>query len=90
MTMPHVRSGERHPCRCCGYLTLTGRPGSYQICQVCQWEDDPAVDWDGPDAVSGPNHVSLHQAQRNFADFGAVSEDCRRLARAPLPHEVPD
>jgi hypothetical protein len=90
MTMPDVTPGERHACPCCGYVTLPGRPGSYEICPVCRWEDDPAVDRDGPEALSGPNHVSLRQAQRNFADFGASSEKRRRHARAPLPHEIPD
>lgn len=87
--MDDVRQGERNACPCCGYLTLTGRRGSYEICLVCRWEDDPAAGWDGPDALSGPNHVSLRQAQRNFADFGAVSEKRRQRARAPLPHEIP-
>ncbi|WP_239145206.1 CPCC family cysteine-rich protein [Actinoplanes couchii] len=25
---------------CCGHLTLTGPPGSRQVCRVCGWEDD--------------------------------------------------
>ena len=28
------------PCPCCGYLVFSERPGSYDICQVCGWEDD--------------------------------------------------
>jgi hypothetical protein len=28
-----------------------------------RWEDDPAVDWDGPDAHSGPNHMSLNEGR---------------------------
>jgi hypothetical protein len=89
MTMPYVTPGEPHACLCCGYLTLKGRPGSYSICPVCLWEDDYATYRDGPNALSGPNHVSLHQAQRNFADFGASSEKRRQRARPPLPHEIP-
>ena len=87
--MDEGRSGERHACLCCGYLTLEGRQGSYEICPVCRWEDDYATYQDGPNALSGPNHMSLRQAQRNFAAFGAVLEERCQRARPPLPHERP-
>ncbi|MFB7475210.1 CPCC family cysteine-rich protein [Kitasatospora sp. NPDC056184] len=32
------------PCTCCGHLVFEaadGWPGSYGICPVCSWEDDP-------------------------------------------------
>lgn len=33
---------ERFACPCCGYKTFIEEPnGSYDICQVCSWEDDP-------------------------------------------------
>ncbi|HEI2325144.1 TPA: hypothetical protein SI485_004590, partial [Escherichia coli] len=30
---------DLYKCPCCGYLTLPER-GQYDICPVCQWEDD--------------------------------------------------
>jgi hypothetical protein len=46
--------------------------GRYDVCAKCGWEDDPAVEWDGPDAVSGPNHMSLRAAQKNFKRHGTM------------------
>lgn len=28
------------PCPCCGYFVFVEQPGSYDICDVCGWEDD--------------------------------------------------
>ncbi|WP_350277131.1 CPCC family cysteine-rich protein [Kribbella sp. HUAS MG21] len=30
----------KYPCPCCGYLMYDEEPGSYEICEVCGWEDD--------------------------------------------------
>ena len=50
-------------CPCCGYKTLNEKPpGTYQICNVCWWEDD-AVD---PDYVGGANDESMRTYQRDF------------------------
>lgn len=42
------------PCPCCGCLTLR-EPGAYEVCEVCDWEDDPLARRD-PDTPSPPNH----------------------------------
>jgi hypothetical protein len=39
--MPHLQ--QRDQCPCCGYYTLDGR-GGYDICPVCFWEDDSALE----------------------------------------------
>ena len=50
-------------CLCCGYKTLEEEPpGTYYICEICDWEDDTC---DG-----GANQVSLKQAKRNFEKYG--------------------
>ena len=50
------------PCPCCGFLTLEGEYGSYVICPLCDWEDDP-VQLANPTSEGGANKKSLVQAQ---------------------------
>ncbi|ATQ76845.1 hypothetical protein CR152_21705 [Massilia violaceinigra] len=61
-------------CPCCGYRSLQER-GAYDICHVCFWEDDGTTD---SERISGPNHMTLGEAQRNFRRIGAVTEAFRR------------
>lgn len=81
--------GRRFACPCCGFLTLDEAPsGTYDICNVCFWEDD-GVQFRDPDYEGGANTVSLNQARENFQLHGA-SEPCfRSNVRAPLPEEQP-
>ena len=51
------------PCPCCGFLTLEGEYGSYAICPLCDWEDDP-VQLANPTSEGGANKKSLVQAQQ--------------------------
>ena len=57
-------------CPCCDFRTLSTR-GGYEICPVCQWEDDGGRE---PDRLSSPNHMTLREGRSNFARFGASSE----------------
>ena len=50
------------PCPCCGFLTLEGEYGSYAICPICDWEDDP-VQLANPTSAGGANSKSLAKAQ---------------------------
>jgi hypothetical protein len=52
-----------YPCPACGFLTFTEPPGSYSLCEVCNWEDD-AVQLRHPALRGGANHDSLVEAQR--------------------------
>lgn len=62
---------KKYTCPCCGYKTLAeGTRDSYEICNVCYWEDD-SVQNEDPDFEGGANEVSLRQAQRNFKIYGA-------------------
>jgi len=66
-------SEERYPCPCCGHLVFDGPPGSEDICLVCFWEDDRnQLRW--PSLAGGANAVSLLEAQKNFATFGAIEQ----------------
>jgi hypothetical protein len=76
-------------CRCCGYKTLFEEPfGSYEICPVCRWEDDP-VQTDDPNFEGGANKESLNAARENFKKFGAKSKDALGKVRKPLSDEIP-
>ncbi|WP_329611816.1 CPCC family cysteine-rich protein [Kitasatospora herbaricolor] len=80
----------RYPCVCCGRLTMAGPPGSYEICPVCCWEDDPVqLRW--PDQAIGANpRTSLIEAQRNFEAFGASHEQFLGHVRPPEENEPRD
>jgi hypothetical protein len=78
-----------HPCPCCGYLTLEEPPpGTYDICKVCFWEDDP-VQFRDPDSAGGANAVSLNQARRNYAEHRVSEPRFKRNVRPPRPEEQP-
>ena len=79
---------QRFACPCCGHLTLAGR-GGFEICPVCFWEDDGQDDGDAATVRGGPNGpLSLEQARRNYASFGASDECHRGHVRAPRPDEL--
>jgi hypothetical protein len=53
-------------CPCCGYKTFDGEAiGTYEICELCNWEDDPIQNAD-PDYEGGANGYSLREAQHFF------------------------
>ena len=59
-----------YPCPACGHVIFLEPPGSYDICEICFWEDDIVMlRW--PGTGGGANHVALVEAQRNYAEFGA-------------------
>ena len=70
----------RYPCVCCGHLTLTAPPGSYDDCPVCGWEDDiVGLRW--PDLDGGANRLSLIEAQRSYAATGAAELGPRGIGK---------
>lgn len=73
---------QKFACPCCGYKTLDGAPGYYEVCPVCYWEDDPLQTRE-PDSFAGSNHVSLNAARTNFAAFGACEERYKAAVRKP-------
>jgi hypothetical protein len=81
--------GAKFPCPCCGYLTFTDTPGSYEICHVCFWEDDPVQLLD-PWYEGGANKVSLEQAQKNFVRFGVSEQGFVKNVKGVLARDVRD
>ena len=58
--------GGRYDCPCCDRPTLAEPPpGTYEICDVCGWEDD-SVQFGDPDYEGGANRESLRQARAAF------------------------
>ena len=49
-------------CPCCGSPTLSQR-GAYELCDVCNWEDDPVQSAD-PEYAGGANRQSLNEARK--------------------------
>lgn len=61
-------------CPCCGFLTLEER-GGYEICEVCNWEDDGQDDSNANVVFGGPNGaLSLAEARRNFKENTLLQE----------------
>ena len=78
----------KYKCPCCGFYTFDEKPnGSYDICPVCFWEDDP-IQLDDSAYVGGANHVSLSQARNNFLKFGACESAMIPHTRKPNEDEL--
>ena len=81
---------KKFACPCCGYKTFSDKPnGSFEICPVCFWEDDP-IQLKDPDYAGGANRVSLRLAQKNFIDFGASETGMVKNVRKPTKEEARD
>jgi hypothetical protein len=76
-------------CEVCGFYTFKNTErDSFEICEVCFWEDDGFND--NPDEVrGGPNQdLSLNQARANFKQFGAYSQHAAQYTRRPHEDEL--
>ena len=71
---------DKYPCPCCGFLVFRQQPGNHEKCPICLWEDDLAQ-LRFPRLPGSANHVSLLEAQRNYADFGAAERRYRNVDR---------
>lgn len=75
----------KYKCPCCGYYTFDKR-FDYDICPVCFWEDDPLQFKN--ENFTGANHVTLVQARKNFAEFGACEFEMIKNVRKPKKDEL--
>ena len=67
---PRPRPSARDLCPCCGFPTL-GRRASFEICALCNWEDDGQDDHNAEEVLGGPNaDYSLTEARENFKTHG--------------------
>ena len=64
-----ARDDFQYVCPCCGYSTLPER-GGYDICCLCNWEDDGQDDPHAGEVWGGPNgRYSLTEARENFKRY---------------------
>lgn len=66
---------KRETCPCCGYPTLEER-AAYDICRLCNWEDDGQDDSSANKVWGGPNgDYSLTAARKNFKEHVIMYSD---------------
>jgi hypothetical protein len=70
-------------------LVFAEPPGSDDICMICFWEDD-AEQLRFPELADATNIMSLAEAQRNYAKFGAVDERLAGDVRKPTAEDALD
>jgi len=59
---------NRFKCPCCeNYTLLEKPPGTYEICSICNWEDDN-VQCNDPNYHGGANKMSLNEAKKAFKE----------------------
>lgn len=61
------------PCPACGYFVFSEPPGSYEMCPVCGWEDDPVQ--------------VRHPRMRGGANGGSIFDYQQDLPEDPAPFE---
>lgn len=72
-------------CPCCGYRTLEEEPpDTYDICDVCGWEDD-GIQFENPDYRRGANRPSLREARESFARIGGERAARPRVRATAAP-----
>lgn len=88
--MESLESG-RYACLCCGFLSLAGEeppPGTFEICEVCGWEDD-TQQFDVPPLRGGANELSLNEVRAAFQAWAADGYPPDELRRPPKLEEIP-
>ena len=80
---------KKYTCPCCGYKSFNESPGSYEICEICSWEDDISQ-LRFPNMQGGANKVSLIVAQKNFEKFGACEKRLIKNVRKPVKTDQRD
>ncbi|MFP4979474.1 CPCC family cysteine-rich protein [Paenibacillus sp. CN-4] len=72
---------NRYNCPCCGYPTLEERR-AWEICCLCEWEDDGQDDPHADEVWGGPNgDCSLTEARENFKKNYTMYRDNKNIFR---------
>jgi len=77
------RQPIKWPCPVCGHDSFGEPPGSFGICSVCGWEDDP-VQIKHPRMRAGANGGSIFDYQQQRDDWTMRDTDVRDSSWRPL------
>ncbi len=80
-----------NPCPACGFEVFDEPPGSYDLCPICNWEDD-GVQLRFPAMRGGANGESLYEYQQTILKYLPVGlseakEYKREVSWRPLTRE---
>ncbi len=80
-----------HPCPACGFEVFSEPVGSYEVCPVCDWEDDevqlrfPAMrggankeslfEWQQQVLRRLPVHIAIHDGYRRCSDWRPLTRE---------------
>jgi hypothetical protein len=67
---------------------MKSRRGTWLICEVCWWEDDP-VQFEDPEYRGGANGPSLNEARRYFRTIGFSGPEHLARMRREDPSRLP-
>ncbi len=81
------RVPELLPCPVCQYKTFA-ELGTWRTCPVCGWSSDPVQEARATESI-GENGISLIDARRNFAKFGAITREKLALIDPDGPQKYP-
>ena len=86
---------DRHTCPGCGYPTLSER-GEYEICEVCNWEDDGLDEKQANEIWGGPNQgltlienrLNIGKTLNHIADSlnGTINMNPKDVMKAFIEH----
>jgi len=82
---------KRGKCPCCGFLTLPREMPDYEVCILCNWEDDGQNDQDADQVNGGPNgSYSLTEARLNFKKYLVMysPDNDTRIGSSDWPEEI--
>lgn len=77
----------KYKCPCCGNYTL-GEERCYEICPICNWEDDP-IQFEDPNFKGGANSLSLNEARTIFSKLNN-EENLGKTLKLKFPNSSGD